>query len=387
MARGSAQPSAAVLSFSPLHRDARVQRQIRTLTAVCRVTASGLTDPGIEGVDFVDVNPKSKTMPQKAIKAFRLKMGRFEAIHHSEDAVHKTADMLKGKNFSLIVANDVDTLPPALEFRGRAKVLFDAHEYAPRQFENWFFWRFFTQNYNKYLCRTWIPQVDAMTTVGPMIADEYAREFGVRPSVVLNAPYFRETPSDLHDGDIIHMVHHGIASRARRLEIMIDAMAHLDDRFRLDLMLVPSDAAYIASLKKRASSNSRVSFLPPVQPAEIIETLSGYDVGFYALPPSSFNARHALPNKFFDFIQARLCIAIGPSPEMKKIVEKYDCGVVAKGFTADALAETLRTLDRQQVEACRRAANAAAADYCYERSVEVMNDIVRGLLGLGVEFG
>ena len=345
----------------------------------------GFTDPGIEDVRFIGVGRRPQTILQEAYKGIMLKAGCFETAYHSEEAVRKAADALESHDFGLIVANDIAALPVALSHRKRAKILFDAHEYAPREFEHRFLWRFFMQDYKKYLCRTRIHQVDAMTTVGPAIADEYAREFGMRPSVVLNAPYFRETPCERHNGDVIRMVHHGGANRERRLEAMIDAMALLGGRFHLDAILVPGDAAYIASLKKRASFNSHVSFLSPVQPTEIVETLSGYDVGFYALPPSNFNARYALPNKFFDFIQARLCIAIGPSPEMKKIVEKYDCGVVAKGFTADALAEMLRTLDRQKVEAYRRATNAAATDYCYERSAEVMENIVRGLLGLGGE--
>lgn len=381
----SARPSAAVLSFSPLHRDARVQRQVLALTSMCRVTVIGFTDPAIEGVQFVDASWRQLSMPRKALKTFRLKAGLFEAVYDSEEAVHKTADALKEHDFDLIVANDINALPVALQNRGKARILFDAHEYAPRQFDGSFVWRTLFQSYKEYLCRTRIPQVDAMTTVGPAVADEYARAFGVRPSVVLNAPHYLALDREpRHDG-IIRMVHHGGASRARRLEIMIDAMALLDERYRLDFILIPSDPKYLASLKRRASPDSRIAFPSPVKPDEIVETLSEYDVGLYSLPPNSFNARHALPNKLFDFIQARLCVAIGPSPEMKGLVEQHGCGVVAQDFTAKALAETLRTLDRQKVEAARRAADAAAAELCYEKSAEVLLDIVRDLLGLGAD--
>ena len=375
-------PSAAVLSFSPLHRDARVQRQIRALKTICRVTAMGWTDPCIEGVRFVDVSRRPLTILQKAYKGVPLKAGCFETVYHSEESVRKATEALADHDFGLIVANDIDTLPVVLTHRERAKILFDAHEYAPRQFEQWFLWRFFIQKYNEHLCRTRIPQVDAMTTVGPAIADEYARVFGVRPSVILNAPYYHAAPPVPRDGDIIRMVHHGGLSRSRRLETMIDAMAELEDHFRLDFMLIENNPRYLKLLKKRASSDSRVRFIPPVEPDRIVELLSDYDVGLYSLPPYSFNAHHALPNKFFDFIQARLCVAIGPSTEMKRIVEQYDCGVVAKDFTAHALAETLRTLDRQKVEACRQAADIAAVDLCYERSAEVLLDTARKLLGL-----
>ena len=371
----------------------------------------GLSDPGIEGVQFVDVSPRPKTMPQKALKALRLKMGRFEAAYRSEDAVRRTNNALREHDFSLIVANDIDTLPLALECRGQARVLFDAHEYAPREFEHWFLWRFFMQDYKEHLCRTRIPQVGAMTTVGPAIADEYARVFGVRPSVVLNAPYYRAAPPVPRDGDIIRMVHHGGASPLRRLEIMIDAMALLDERFQLDFMLVPNDPGYVKALKNRASSDPRIAFVPPVAPDDVVEKLSHYDVGLCTYAPYSFNGLHSLPNKFFDFIQARLCIAAGPLPEVARLVEQNKCGVMTKDFciaagplpevarlveqnkcgvmtkdfTSASLAEALRILDRQRIEAFRQAADVAAGELCFERSADVMLDIVRELLGLGRE--
>ena len=381
----SVRPSAAVLSFSPLHSDARVLRQIRVLSTICRVTAMGWTDPCMDGVRFVDVSGGPRTVRQTAQKACRLKARRFETVYRSDESVRKAATALRGHSHGLIVANDIDALPVALMYRGPARVLYDAHEYAPRQFESWFLWRFFMQAYKEYLCRIYIPQVDAMTTVGPTIAQEYAHRFDVRPAVVLNAPGYHAIPCIPRNGRLIRMVHHGNALRQRRLEVMIDAMAQLDDRFRLDFMLIPNSSGYLPELKERASSNPRITFSSPVDPTEIVERLKGYDVGLYSLPPYSFNARYALPNKFFDFIQARLCVAIGPSPEMKTLVEQHGCGVVAKDFTAQALAETLRALDRRKVEACRRASDAAAADLCYERGADVLLAMARRLLGLDEE--
>ena len=349
---------------------------------MCRITAIGWGDPCIKGVRFVDVSRGVPTIPQRAKKALRLKARRFETVYWSDECVRKAAEVLRGQDFALIVANDIDTLPLALKYRGAAKVLYDAHEYAPRQFEDWFLWRFFIQAYKEYLCRTRIPQADSMTTVSPAIAEEYARRFDVRPEVVWNAPRYRAIPCIPRNASVIRMVHHGGALRQRRLEVMIDAIAQLDDRFRLDLILIPGSSGYLAELEKRASSDPRITFSSPVKPTEIVERLKDYDVGLYSLPPYSFNARHALPNKFFDFIQARLCVAIGPSPEMQNLVEQHGCGVVAKDFTAQALAETLRVLDRRKVEAYRRASDAAAAELCYERSAEVLLGTARRLLGL-----
>ena len=383
------QPAVAVICFSPLHRDARVQRQIQVLKEICNVTAMGHTDPDIEGVRFFEVSTGRRAIPRNAlricegfVRACLLKVRHFETAYRIQEQVRSVARILKEHDFALIVANDINTLPVALMYRGRAKVLFDAHEYAPGQYGTWFLRRFFLQNYTEHLCRSRIPHVDAMTTVGPRIAEEYAREYGVRPAIVHSAPHFEAAVRSPRDDDVIRMVHVGSAARYRRLETLIEAMAQLDGRFRLDFMLVLGDSGYLAKLKKLASNDRRIRFVPPVAPGEIVERISTYDVGLCTYTPHSFNALYALPNKFFDSLQARLCIAIGPLPEMKKLVEQYGCGVVAVDFTAEGLAETLRRLDRQQVEACRRAADIAASELCYERSAEVLQDTVRRLLGI-----
>ena len=365
-----------------LHRDGRVQRQIRALTSMCRVTAMGWTDPCIEGVRFVDVSQRPRTTLETALMACRLKARRFETVYRSQQSVRKAAEALKDNDFSLIVANDIYALPVALTHRGSARVLFDAHEYAPRQFESWFLWRFFIQDYKEYLCRSRIPQADAMTTVAPAIGEEYTRNFGVRPALVLNTPHYRATPYAPRQDHTIRVIHHGVAIRPRCLEVMIDAMTHLDDHFRLDFMLVPNDPRYLTELRRRASPNPRITFLPHVEPERIVEVISDYDVALCTYMPHSFNGYYALPNKFFDAIQARLCVVINPLEEMKKLVDKFDCGVIAGDYTPRSLAETLRALDRDRVEACRRAADAAAAELCYEKSAEVFLDEARRLLQL-----
>jgi hypothetical protein len=51
----------------------------------------------------------------------------------------------------------------------------------------------------------------------------------------------------------------------------------------------------------------------------------------------------------YEFIQAKLAIAISPSPEMKKVVEQYDLGVVADDFTPENLANKIKELTRKDI--------------------------------------
>jgi hypothetical protein len=94
---------------------------------------------------------------------------------------------------------------------------------------------------------------------------------------------------------------------------------------------------------------------------DIISFSNKYDIGLFYLEPVTFNYENALPNKLFEFIQARLAIAISPNPEMKAIVDKYNLGVVADNYSIENLAEKIKKLSRQDILAFKHKAHQCAA--------------------------
>jgi hypothetical protein len=286
----------------------------------------------------------------------------------------------------LIIANDVETLPLAFVLKGEGKVLFDAHEYAPRHFENNFMWRIFFKGLNNYLCKKYIPRVQAMTTVGKGLALEYEKNFLIKPSVINNAsPYYQMTPRASLGGKI-KLIHHGIANHSRKLELMIEMMRHLDDQFTLDMMLmVPGFASsktknYITQLKDFIGDDERIKIIPPVKCHEIVETINKFDVGIFLIPPINFNYAHTLPNKLFDFIQARLAIAIGPTPVMAEIVKKFDCGLVSDDFTPLSLAKKIKELTPAKVNYYKNQSAIAAKEVNAEKNEVIINEIIKSIL-------
>jgi hypothetical protein len=163
------------------------------------------------------------------------------------------------------------------------------------------------------------------------------------------------------------MLHHGHAAPNRRIELMIDLMRLLPPRFSLDLMLVGLDSRYGRLLRRRARDLPTVTFIDPVPFDHIIPHGNRYDVGLYLLPPTGFNTRHALPNKFFEFIQSRLALAIGPSAEMAPYVQRYRCGVVADDYTPEALATKLAPLTDTEITRLKHASHLAAAELVSDR--------------------
>lgn len=372
-----------VISFSNLASDPRVNRQIRLFAHRYNVTAAGYADPEIPGVEFIRVPRVVHNLPGKGIAAVMLRLELYERFYWSSSTVRNALGSLQDTTFDLILANDLTTLPLSCQLKSRCGVVFDAHEYSPREFEESWKWRFFHRSYTLYLCETYLPKVAAMLTVCDGIAEEYTRCYGVRPVVVQNAPYLSPLKPQACVQKSIRLVHHGGAIPSRNIEIMIDMMKHVDDRFSLDLLLVPSNPRYLERLHKLTAKQPRVRILPPVPMPQLPKVLNAYDVGVYILQPNNFNNEHALPNKFFEFIQGRVAVAIGPSPEMARLVRKYNCGIVANDFAPQTLAHDLTKLTPERIAEYKMNAHHAASDLCYEKTSRGLLNTVQELLGDG----
>jgi glycosyltransferase involved in cell wall biosynthesis len=318
----------------------------------------------------------------------KLWLGFFESYYWGRPEVKACLQALGGEKFDLIIVNDIPALPLGLRIAGGAPVLLDAHEYSPTEFEDRLIWRLRIGRYYRYICRFFLPRATAMTTVCTGVADEYRRNFGITASVIENAPLRQDlVPSSLVPGSI-RLVHHGAAIRSRRLELMIDVIKRTDQRFSLDFMLVGNDARYLQDLRDRASGEPRIRFLPPVAMPDICTATNGYDMGLFLLPPVNFNYRFALPNKLFEFIQARLAVAIGPSPEMARVVRAHGVGVVAESFEPADLAEVLNGLTEEDVMRYKQASHIAADKLCFKAAADRLLTLIDGLMqpsGNGVQ--
>jgi len=373
-----------IISLSNIEHDARVKRQIDFLKEDHSLTVAAFDISPESIVEFIKLTQPRLSFSTKILTAGLLVIRLFNFAY--KKLYHYPQLYSIKKEFDLIIINDLETIAIANEIRGKAKVLFDAHEYFPRQFEDKFVWRILFQPLNTYLCKQYLFKVDAMTTIGEGIALEYEKQFHVKPTVVNNAAAYQNlTPTPASDR-AINLVHHGIAIPSRRLELMIKMMDHLDERFYLYLMLLTPQTAnaktqgYLTWLKEISKQNPRIKFIAPVKSDDIVTTINKYDLGIILVPPVNFNYKNGLGNKFFDFIQSRLAFGIGPIPEMASIVKKYDLGIVSEDFTPEALAKQLNSLTKDKIDFFKQNAEVAAREINAQNNKVIFNKIVNQLL-------
>ncbi len=330
-------PTMLILSYSPIVGDARVLKQVARFTRDFDVTTLGYGDSPDGVIEHISM-PRDIRYNDLDGKLITLK--RYRRAYWKLSAVKWSLAALKGRRFDVIIANDVEAVPVAVKLRAKRGVLADLHEYSPRLHDDNELWFQRITPWFNWVVQRYVTRASAWTTVSEGLASEYKRNFGFTAELVSNAtPYHELAPTPVSRP--IRLVHSGAGLTNRQLQLMAEAVATARADVTLDFYLTPNHPAYLEELKAYAATSDRVRVLEPVPYADLVTTLNSYDVGVFLLPPITFNYRHALPNKIFDFVQARLGVVVGPSPEMAEYVRKYELGDVASDFTVDALREVI----------------------------------------------
>ncbi|MEN6621162.1 MAG: glycosyltransferase [Smithella sp.] len=287
-------------------------------------------------------------------------------------------DHLSENDYDLLSVENIELLPLALRIkRGHTKVLCDLREYYPREFESSPLFRLLESGFKYSLCTNYLNKCDALISVSPGLVAEYSRQFQLDVTLVRSTPVYRDVAVTKPTGNVIRMVHHGVASRERNLANMINLFDYLDERFQLDFYLT-GDSRYKAELMELAAPYKKIRILDPVPFNQIIPMLNQYDIGLYLLEPAGFNTRYSLPNKLFEYIQARLMVAVGPSPDMAYLVDAHQCGMVSSTFEPKGMANLLNQLTLDQIMQFKLNSDLAARDLCFETESKKLISIMKG---------
>jgi len=362
--------SLLIISFTETATDPRVLRQIETFADSWDLTVVGVGEKPPGNFKFIQVPAKARSQFYKIKEALLLGIRCFEKVYWMQPCAQAALKILQKQRFDLIIANDVECVPLTCELikDAHSPLMLDAHEFATRQWDDQLIWRIFRKPQIEYICQNYLSQVRRCTTVSPSFIDEYDKHYGVRPTIVVNAPAYSDLPVQTRNDGPIRLIHHGGANRSRRLEKMIHAFKHVEGDFQLDLMLMGQGKPYYRELQTAAHGDQRIRFVDPAPTQQIVERCHQYDVGIYLLEPANYNQQHALPNKLFEFIQARLAVVISPNPAMAHVVNEFQCGLVAEDYTEAAFTRQLQTLTHEQVNQFKQQSDIAAKELCAEKA-------------------
>lgn len=288
--------------------------------------------------------------------------------------INKFKTILLSENYDFIFVEDLYLLPFAFKIKKQSSIFFDAREYYPEEFRSPFF-NFFKKNEILRICNEYFKKCENLLTVSNGLSKLYLENFRLNFYVIRSVPYYVNGFVQKNEVPLIKLVHHGNANRDRKIENLIKIVNQLDNRYILDLYLV-GDKKYINDLKELILSGSKIRILDPVPYNLIIPMLSKYDIGFYYLEPNGLNTTFNLPNKIFEFIQARLAVFIGPSPDMAEIVTEFKCGFIADTFEIKDSINLLNNLTSDEINLAKTYSDAAAKILCYENEIRKLDKVL-----------
>ena len=378
----STPPRILCISFSNFLADSRVLRQLAVLERFGEVTTIGYGEapPGV--VEHLEVDSALPSLPQTPLGVLKLAVRAYRSVDLDAPAMKSALELLRGREFDLIVANEARALPLAHRIAGGAPVWGDMHEWAPEERTHVLSWRLLVAPFMTWVCARYLPRTTVVSTINGSIAKLYREQFGVESRIVRNAIAFQDlSPSPMEEGRI-RLVHSGGAVPGRSIETLIEATKRLDERFTLDLYLVKARGSdsYWESLVALAAESDRVRVHDPVAPAELPRVLNAYDVGVFVLPPRTTNHKLMLPNKFFDFVQARLALVFSPAVETDVLIHEHDLGRLTTGFGVDELVAVLENLSAEDIVRFKANAHRAADILNSGADERVQEEILTGML-------
>ena len=374
-----------IISFSHLNKDPRIIRQVAALEKDYNLYTIGITPVNNEISNLIDFYGQNNIF-YKLLRLFFSLTNQFNSYINIVLKQYKLNSIVENIHFDIILCNDIDTLPLGFKIsKKNVPIWVDLHEYSPKEFEHNLLWRLYYQPYKTFLCNKFLPNVNYTSVVCEGIAREYENNFKINTNTIItNASFYNAdlVPTILEDK--IKIIHHGAAMPNRKIELMIDMMNYLDNNYSLYLMLVVSGSKqqeYINKLKLKANSiNKNIYFIDTVPTNLISSTINKFDIGLYILEPSGFNEHFALPNKFFEFIQARLCLAVSPNPEMASIVNKFKLGIVSEDFKANSMANAISKLSQDEIVSYKTNSNNNAWEFSADKNLLIMQNVAKKII-------
>jgi glycosyltransferase involved in cell wall biosynthesis len=231
----------------------------------------------------------------------------------------------------ILLSNDLDTLLPNFlisKLVGK-KLVYDSHELfteIPELID-----RPKVQKVWLKIEKTILPKVKNCYTASDSIARYYEYTYNSDFKIVRNVPYSigitlkSNFPFDIENKKII--LYQGSVNLCRGIDLMIESMQFVENA----LFIIIGDGDLLKEMKLKVDFlklNHKVKFLASISPKKLHTLTPLADLGISLEEDKGLSYRYALPNKLFDYIQAKIPVIVSNLPEMRKIIDEYKVGKV-----------------------------------------------------------
>lgn len=273
-----------------------------------------------------------------------------------QDALVKMALEQKA---DIYIAHELESLYDAIQIkrilqkqRKKVKVIFDAHELE----------------FNRPLFKLLMREVDYLFTVSDGLRAIYRKRYPRVPiAVIYNSPLFvEEQPEKKYDAASMVVAHEGFMSHTRGRPDKLAMVANycaptIDAKFKI--IGGPANSPEYEAATNHLKSHRQIQWVGWVDYKSLPEHYRDVHVGYIDLPLVRLNRVHALPNKFFSYLNNGIPVVVNAARDMKRIITAHKCGIViAKANpTARDYAKQLETIHKDRALLRRMSENARRA--------------------------
>jgi glycosyltransferase involved in cell wall biosynthesis len=252
---------------------------------------------------------------------------------------------------TILLANDLDSLLPNFLVSKIKKIplVFDSHEiYSELPSIQGRFAQKVWRKLEKYL----IPSVKHFYTVSEGYADFFEKKYGNRPLVIKNLPLLhinsckeKKITINLPENPLNKkiLLYQGAINTSRGIDKMIEAMNYIENAQLWIIGNGPLKEEY-EKLCIKFQVENKVYFLGEILPEQLRQITPLADLGLSLEEDGGLSYRHALPNKLFDYIHAKVPVLGTYLPEIKNIINKNQIGEVIFDHSAYEIAEKIKFL-------------------------------------------
>ena len=268
--------------------------------------------------------------------------------------------------------HSLSTLPVGVLFKliRRVKLVYDAHELETEVIPG----RNVRKLLEKIAERMLIRFADAVLVVNDSIAEWYRDHYRLNNlHVLINTPERAARPNSkttpklrdhfsLGRDDRIYLYQGGIAPE-RGIETILEAFAEAPPNLHLVCM---GYGELVGLVREYEARHSNIHYHPAVSPTLLPNFTESADIGIHFYEHTSLNNYYSLSNKIFEYAAAGLPMIVNGLPEIRKIVEGYDCGIVVERYSSKALLEAITGICRMNLSALGANARKIIHDYNWE---------------------
>lgn len=172
------------------------------------------------------------------------------------------------------------------------------------------------------------------------------------------------------------LIYHGVICNGRGIEDLIKVVSKFSDYGLMVLGNANSDyyKDVLVSLACEYNVNDRVYFHKAVDANQLWKYIGAADYSMVNISPITKSYFYALPNKFFEALQSETPIIASDLPEMKRLVEKYNIGVICKADDVDALYSAFLSLpvNGKEYNEIKQNIKIAKKELCWKNEKKVL---------------